>query len=78
MSNESEGQRIRVRAGNMSGIFHMRTSHSYSAATGDTRKYFSTSSGESENGLASLFNDKNIKQTQISLKTMKNFLKKQV
>lgn len=53
---KSEGfrdYRICYNTGNMYGILHMRTSHRISVA-GETRKYFSTLSGELENGSAFL------------------------
>lgn len=59
---ESEGfreYRIRSRVGNKFGILHMRTIHRLSVA-GESRKYFSTSLSEMENGSAS--NSKTVKK----------------
>jgi len=69
---ESEGfrnYRICNKVGNMFGILHMRTSHR-SSVTGETRKYFSTLSGEMENELASSF--ENIKNKEFNLDWFKN------
>ena len=65
-------QRVRIKMGNTFGILHIRTSHSYFSVAGETRKYFSTLSGESENGSASLFNDTNDKEHKVDLNWFKN------
>lgn len=84
---KSEGfrdYRICYNTGNMHGILHMRTSHRISVA-GETRKYFSTSLGELENGSASLHknieeeklnpnwfrNDKNLFERAVSVEALK-------
>lgn len=51
--------RIRFAAGNNSEILHMRTSWSYRSPAGETRKYFSTLSGEKDNELAVSIETKN-------------------
>lgn len=63
--------RICAKAGNMPGILHMRTSHSLSVA-GEIRKYFSTSSGELENGSASYFNNISEEEHKIDSDWFKN------
>lgn len=71
---EPEGfreHRVRIKVGNMPGILHMRTSHSISVA-GETRKYFSTLSGELENGSASYFNNKSKENNKVDLNWFKN------
>jgi retron-type reverse transcriptase len=65
-------QRVRIKAGNTPGILHMRTSHSYFFVAGETRKYFSTSSGESENGSALLSNGTNDKEHKVDLNWFRN------
>lgn len=69
---ESEGfreYRICNKVGNMHGILHMRTIHRLSVA-GEFRKYFSTLSGEMENGTAS--NSKTIKEEELNPSWFKN------
>jgi hypothetical protein len=61
--------RIYSKAGNMHGILHMRTIHSLSVA-GESRKYFSTSLGEMENGSAS--KSKTIKEEKLNPSWFKN------
>jgi len=65
-------QRVCIKVGNMPGILHMRTSHSYFPVAGETRKYFSTLSGESENGSASLSNSTNGEEHEVDLNWFRN------
>ena len=69
---KSEGfrdYRICYNTGNTYGILHMRTSHRI-FVTGEIRKYFSTSLGESENGSAFLL--KNIEKKNLNLNWFRN------
>jgi retron-type reverse transcriptase len=72
VSDGFRDRRVRIKVGNKPGILHMRTSHSYFTVAGETRKYFSTLSGESENGSASLSNNTNDKEHGIDLTWFRN------
>ena len=72
VSDGLRDRRVRIKAGNKPGILHMRTSHSYFFVAGEIRKYFSTLSGESKNGSASLFNSTSDKKHGVNLIWFRN------
>ena len=72
VSDGFKDQRVRIKAGNKPGILHMRTSHSYFPVAGETRKYFSTLSSESENESASLSSSTNDKEHGVDLTWFRN------